>query len=194
MKDKKIGILLLGFALVFACGRKTESKNIELTQSNFKLAQDYNDFASKMENNDTLNLGVNLSMCGWEEYDEVEITKSEDRVYIQIKEKRIASDTTIYFPKVPYELKNDTLSIEKMMEGFDINYTEKISSPFFIIRNPKEKDTILLRTTGLGNRGRNIQKYHSLMLELYPKEMDSYYVALFGVTYKEFNEGIITEE
>tara|TARA_R110000796_G_C14556286_1_gene434381 strand:+ start:174 stop:437 length:264 start_codon:yes stop_codon:yes gene_type:complete len=74
MKDKKIGILLLGFALVFACGRKTELKNIELTQSNFKLAQDYNDFASKMENNDTLNLGVNLSMCGWEEYDEVEIT------------------------------------------------------------------------------------------------------------------------
>ena len=154
MKDKKIGILLLGFALVFACGRKKESKNIELTQSDFKIAQDYNDFASK----------------------------------------RIANDTTIYFPKVPYELKNDTLSIEKMMEGFDINYTEKISSPFFIICNPKEKDTILLRTTGLGNRGRNIQKYHSLMLELYPKEMDSYYVAFFGVTYKEFNEGIVSEE
>lgn len=194
MKDKKIGILLLGFALVFACGRKTESKNIELARSDFKITQDYNDFASKMQNNDTLQLGVNLSMCGWEEYDEVEFTKREDRVYLQIKKKRIASDTTMYFPKVLYELKNDTLSIEKMMDGFDINYTEKVSSPFFVIRNPKEKDTILLRTTGLSNRGRNIQKYHSLMLELYPKEMDSFYVALFGVTYKEFNEGIVSEE
>ena len=61
-----------------------------------------------------------------------------------------------------------------MMSDFDINYTERTAGPFFIITNPKENDTIVLRTTGLGDRGMNIERYLSLMSELYPKEMEKY--------------------
>jgi len=71
-------------------------------------------------------------------------------------------------------LKNDTLNLEKIMTDFDVNYQEKISSQFFVIINPKEKDKILLRTTGLGNRGFNIERYQRIMFELYPKEMEKY--------------------
>ncbi|CAG2535173.1 hypothetical protein MAR621_04154 [Maribacter dokdonensis] len=83
-------------------------------------------------------------------------------------------DEPVHFNKVLYELKNDTLNLEKMMTDFDINYQEEISIPFFIIINPKEKDTIVLRTTGLGNRGFNIERYQRIMFELYPKEMEKY--------------------
>ena len=83
-------------------------------------------------------------------------------------------DEPVHFKKVVYELKNDTLNLEKIMTDFDINYQEKISSPFFVINNPKEKDTVLLRTTGLGNRGFNIERYQRIMFELYPKEMEKY--------------------
>ena len=170
MKNKKLGILILVFtSLIFGCKQKTEPK-----KSEFKVAQDYSDFTTKMENNDTLNIGVVLSMCMWSEYDQLQITKSNDSVFIQLKEKRVMHDEPSHFKKVIYELKSDALNLEKMMTDFDINYQEKISSPFFVIINPKEKDTILLRTTGLGNRGFNIKRYQKIMFELYPKEMEKY--------------------
>ncbi|TYB69491.1 hypothetical protein ES676_13800 [Bizionia saleffrena] len=62
MKNQKLGILTLVFAfLIFGCEQKTESKI-----SDFKVAQDYAEFETKMENNDTLNIGVLLSMCIWD--------------------------------------------------------------------------------------------------------------------------------
>ena len=170
MKNQNLGRLILAFALlIFGCKQKTKPKS-----SNFKVAQDYSEFTTKMENNDTLNIGVVLSMCMWREYDQLQITKSNDSVFLQLKEKRVMDDEPIHFNKVVYELKNDTLNLEKMMTDFDINYQERISSPFFVIINPKEKDTILLRTTGLGNRGFNIERYLQIMKELYPKEMAKY--------------------
>lgn len=170
MKKAKFEILILVFvSLILGCEQKTEPK-----KSDFKVARDYSEFTAKMENNDTLNIGVVLSMCMWSEYDQLQITKSNDSVYIQLKEKRVMDDKPLHFSKVVYDLKNDTLNLEKMMTDFDINYQQEISSPFFVIINPKEKDTILLRTTGLGNRGFNIERYQKIMAELYPKEMAEY--------------------
>jgi len=170
MKNEKFNILILVFTvLIFGCEQKVEPK-----KSEFKVAQDYSEFTTQMENNDTLNIGVVLSMCMWSEYDQLQITKSNDSVFLQLMEKRVMDDKPVHFNKVVYELKNDSLNLEKMMTDFDINYQEKISSPFFVITNPKEKDTILLRTTGLGNRGFNIERYQRIMFELYPKEMEKY--------------------
>jgi hypothetical protein len=170
MRNKKYNILILVFTiLIYGCKQKTEPK-----KSEFKVAQDYTEFSKKMENNDTLNIGVSLSMCMWSEYDQLQITKSNDSVFLQLKEKRVMDDEPIHFNKVFYKLKNDTLNLEKMMADFDVNYQEKSSSPFFIITNAKEKDTILLRTTSLGNRGYIIERYQRTMVELYPKEMEKY--------------------
>ncbi|WP_290700913.1 hypothetical protein [Lacinutrix sp.] len=170
MRNEKVSLLILVFAsLIFGCEQKTEPK-----KSKFKVAQDYSEFATEMENNDTLNVGVVLSMCMWIEYDQLQITKSNDSVFLQLKEKRVMHDEPVHFNKVVYELKNDSLNLEKMMTDFDINYQKEISSPFFVIINPKEKDTILLRTTGLRNRGFNIERYQRIMFELYPKEMEDY--------------------
>lgn len=166
MRNEKFSILILIFAtLLFGCTQK---------KSDFKVAQDYYQFSTKMENNDTLNIGVVLSMCTWREYDQLQVTKSNDSVFIQLKEKQVMNDEPVYFNKVFYQFKNDTLNLEKMMIDFDVNYQEKINSPFFIITNPKEKDTVLLRTTGRGNRGFNIERYQRIMTELYPIEMSEY--------------------
>ena len=194
MKDKKFGILLLGFGLIFGCGQKTEFKKPEPKISDFKILENYTEFALKMENSDTIKLLVNLSMCDWEEFDRIEITKTNDSVYLQIQEKIMSNDTPVKFPKVLYELENDTLNLENIMASFDINHTEKISGPFFVITNPNENDTIILRTIGLGNRGKNILKYQQLMMELYPKEMERHYNTYFGMTFREFNKGTIIEE
>ncbi len=170
MRNEKFGILILVFSsLIFGCEQKTEPK-----KSEFKVAQDYSDFTTKMENKDTLNIGVVLSICTWSEYDQLQITKSNDSVFIQLKEKRVMDDEPVHFKKVAYELKNDTLNLEKMMMDFDINNENGANSPFFVITNPKEEDRITLHTNGLGNRGFNIERYQKIMLELYPKEMEKY--------------------
>jgi Fe-S cluster assembly iron-binding protein IscA len=170
MKNEKFNILILVFtALIFGCDQK-----VELKKSEFKVAQDYSEFTTQMENNDTLNIGVVLSMCMWSEYDQLQFTKSNDSVFLQLMEKRVMDDEPVQFNKVVYELNNDSLNLEKMMTDFDINYQKETNLPFFVITNPKEKDTILLRTTGLGNRGFNIERYQRIMTELYPKEMAEY--------------------
>ena len=177
MKNKNFGILIIVFvSMTFGCKQKVEPKT-----SDFKVARDYAEFTSKMENNDTLNIGVLLSMCMWEEFDQLQVTKSNDSIYIQLKEKRVMDDEPIHFSKVAYQLKNDTLNLEKMMTDFDINYQKETSSPFFIIINPKEKDTILLRTTGLENRGFNIERYQRIMEQLYPEEMAEFKEKYFTV-------------
>ena len=170
MSNLKLKLIILVFiAITFGCKQKFESK-----KSEFKVAQDYSEFSTKMQNNDTLNIGVVLSICTWSEYDLLQITKSNDSVFLQLMEKEVMYDEPVHYKKVVYELKNDTLDLEKMMTDFDIHYQEEISTPFFIIINPKEKDTILLRTTGLGNRGFNIERYQRIMSELYPIEMAEY--------------------
>ncbi|SDR02227.1 hypothetical protein [Flagellimonas zhangzhouensis] len=190
MSKLKSLIFISSILFIFGCVEKNGLNPIAPLASDFIIGRDYKNFTSKMENSDTLKLTVNLSMCGWMEFDEIVITKNESQIYIQVKEKRIYNDTTIFFPKVPYELKNDTLDLEKMINEFDANYIKTTSSPFFIITHPKQKDTIVLRTTGLFNRGFNIQRYNRIMFELYPKEMDEYYLDFFGQTYNEYNRGI----
>jgi len=170
----KFNILSLVFGiLISGCAEKIEEKE-KLKLSEFKVAKDYSQFADKMENGDTLNIGVQLSMCMWEEYDQLQVSKSNDSIYLELIEKRVMDDEPMHFSKVYYQLQNDSLNLEKMMMDFDINHQEKISSPFFIMSSPKEKDKTILRTTGLGNRGFNIERYQRIMFELYPKEMEKY--------------------
>jgi len=166
---KEFLILVLSFGFILGCGQKTELK-----KSDFKVLDNYADFSSKMENNDTLTIGVNLSMCAWEEFDLIEVTKTDNKVYLQMKEKRVMRDEPVKFPKIQYNPQNDSLSLESMMSTFDIKYQEEINSPFFIITNPKEENIVLLRKSGLSNRGINIEKYNKIMLDLYPKEMEEY--------------------
>ncbi|WP_196889872.1 hypothetical protein [Aureivirga sp. CE67] len=170
MRNKKLYILILVFGiLIYGC-----KQNIKPEISEFKVAQHYSEFTTKMKNNDTLNIGVNLSMCMWREYDQLQITKSNDSIFLQLIEKRVMDDESIRFNKVFYDLKDDTLNLKKMMTDFDVNYQEKKSSPFFIIINPTERGNILLRTSGLGNREFNMERYQKIMTELYPIEMAEY--------------------
>ena len=141
---------------------------------NFSLVKDYAEFSTKMRNKDTLYIGVGLSICKWFEDDLLQVTKENDSVFIQILRKNVMDDEPLYFKKVLYDLQNDTLSLEKMMSEFDINYQKKTNLPFFVIINPKENDTIKLRTTNLENREYNIGRYNKIMTKLYPQEMADY--------------------
>ncbi|SFW47563.1 hypothetical protein SAMN02927921_01819 [Sinomicrobium oceani] len=58
MNPKKLKILILSSVFIWGCKQKSELK-----KSDFRVVKDYTDFALKMENDDTLHIKVNLSMC-----------------------------------------------------------------------------------------------------------------------------------
>ena len=82
------------------------------------------------------------------------------------------NDEPLHFPKVYYKLKTDTLNLEKMMTDFGVNNSDQNGSPFFELTNPKESDTISLKTKGLRNREFNTERYRRIMFELYPEEIN----------------------
>ena len=186
MKDLNFSILILALAASIAgCVQKKEHKSVQKT-SDFRVAKHYFEFANKMENGDTLNIGVVLSMCMWREHDKLQITKLNDSLYLELKEKMIMEEQPLSFKKVHYKLKNDSLNLQKMIGDFDENEQNRTGSPFFVITNPKEKDKIILRTSGLGHRGTNIERYQRIMLDLYPKEMEEYRNEYFVINSEPF--------
>ena len=167
MKKPIIAIIALAsVVLIVGC-----SQSPTPSASDFRIAQDYFEFASKMENGDTLNIEADLSMCLSGGYDQIQITRSNDSVFLQLIESRVMDDAPIHLHKVLYNLRPDTLSLEKLLADLDVSDPDALSNPFFMITNPKEKDTILLRTTGLTDLGLHLQRYESIMLELYPEEL-----------------------
>lgn len=169
MKKILLSTLVL-ITLFFSC---EHNYNKESKKSEFKVAKDFSKFALKMENYDTLNIEVNLSNCLWFELDKLQITKTNDSIFIDMQEKIVMDERPIHFKKVHYELENDTLSFEKMMTDLKMNNPENKGSAFFTLTNPKEKDTIVLSTSSLEELLINIILYKKIMYELYPEEMES---------------------
>ena len=167
---KKIGILFMALTFsILGCKQQPQ-----VPTSQFNIAKDFAHFSSKMENNDTLTIRVTMAMCGWHESDLLEITKSNDTIFLQIKEKRVLKDPPMHFERVVYTLENDTLNLEKMLQDFDPNYQSETSTAFFTINPAKKENRVKLRTKGLGNTGFCIKQYHSIIAKLYPKEMEAY--------------------
>jgi hypothetical protein len=161
-------------SLSSACQEKSAPQK-EVKKSNFKVLENYTEFASKMENGDTMNIDVNLSICLWDEYDKLCITKSHDSLYIQVKEKRMMDEAPFYFEKVPYKLKNDSMDLQKMFLDFDTTNPERMTGSFFCISNPKEKDTIKLKPINMIDRMLRTERYKSILIKIYPDKYKDVY-------------------
>ena len=175
MKNRNYQILLLLLFIIHSCDKPKQNDEIsKKNNSKFKVSQDYSDFSNRMENGDTLSIIANLSVCMWEEYDIIEFTKTKGKTYIQIKEKVVMNEDTFNFPKKLYKIQNDKIGLKELIKDFDIHNTNEINSPFYIISNYKENDTILLRTSGLTDRINKIEKYQNFISDLYPREIQEY--------------------
>jgi hypothetical protein len=175
MKTIKFIIHVLISIVLLSC-QKTSKNSIEknLKNSNFDVEKDYKIFSEKMKDNDTLNIGVVLSLCMHREYDKLQITKSNNKIFLQVIEKTKSDEEQIKFPKVLYDLKEDSLNLEKMMNSFNLSNQDSSNSRFFIIESPNKNKPIILRTTGRGDRIEKIINYSKIMFNLYSNENNKY--------------------
>lgn len=126
-----------------------------------------------MQHKDTLNIGVNLSICMWREYHQLQITKSNDSLFLQLKEMKLANEAALTFDKIHYLPEKDSFNLEKLLTEFDTIPQTKQNSPFFLIFNSTKNDTLLLRTGGLASRNLSIEKYRNFMRKLYPDAFET---------------------
>ena len=171
MFENSLKIIFIFLITLVSCKRNTEIER-------FELKKDYLNFSNHMNNNDTLKFSFNLSACSWFEYDQAEITMRSDKLYYQIMERLVwvNKDEPLRFPKVEYKFSQDTLNLDVLISNLTTENSENNKIPFLILSNPKEKDSVFLYTRNLTERLQNIYKYNLLLKELYPTEMESYYL------------------
>jgi len=143
-------------------------------KSDFDVSGDYRDFSQKMKVGDTIFIDVNLSLHGYEEYDRLRITKTNQKIRLKVIELKMYNlePETIEFPEVDYDLYGDTLSLENIFTVIDNAYSSEMTTPFFTIYSPDKKDTIRLTTKSASQKQMLRDQFFSIYDILYSQQRD----------------------
>jgi len=96
--------------ILASCKKETESKT-EFSKSDFNLKTDLTDFKKKMTELDTIKVWFNHSVCTYQGYERIEITKFSDSIKVRTEFKEETSDENnnwylVYEKRIPI---NDTI-------------------------------------------------------------------------------------
>ncbi len=168
-----------------SCNKETEDKT-QLPLTNFKLEQDFSEFRQKMSEMDTIKVWFNHSVCTYQAYEKLEITKKSNRINVrsEFMESTFNDDPewkVIYDKKIPI---TDTLwKFEKFV---DRNKKYRTSDPNSrgTLKIVSKKDTIRFSPSGLTNLNRFISDYYSTMRKLYPENKEN----IYGINQPEIND------
>ncbi len=167
--EVKIWGMLVAILCLYGC-----AEDDSMQAAAFNLHQHYAEFSKYMAAGDTLNVEVNLSVCKGQGFDQLQITKSNDSLFLQLLEKSInliGDEEKWHFPKVYYPAEALGYPLESMFAAIDSSNQEAIHSGLFLLTSPAHFGEVLLRTKGLEHRIEAIEKYDDLLCILYPKEM-----------------------
>lgn len=74
--------------ILVSCKKETESKT-EFPKSDFNLKTDLTDFKRKMTELDTIKIFFDHSVCTYEGYERIEITKKSDSIKVRTEFKEL---------------------------------------------------------------------------------------------------------
>ena len=175
----KFSYLFIALALsILFSNCRTEKKaeiETEIYKSELNLKKDLADFISKMSEKDTVRIIVNSTMEYWVRFDELELTKMENKIWLSTT---IKEDTT-------YELKNQMrineladITIENEGNKFEQHFVKKTERQKggdayqWIYKIISPNDTLKFYTNGLGDKGGEVKDYLDFMQNYYPNEME----------------------
>jgi len=172
----KILILILFLA---ACKKEMKSKIQSPKSSDFDLETDLMEFKKRMTDLDTIKLFFNHSVCTYQGYEKIEITKQSDsiKVRIEFKELNFSKDDSPEW-KLVYEKtisENDTIwPFGKFIERNTNRKTSKKKKHATLIIENK-KDTIQFYTDGLVDLNHFLEDYYLTMRKIYPENKNGIY-------------------
>ena len=174
-------LVLIGLVAVLgACQKnaKPESEiEIETPTSRFDITADMIDFKEKMTELDTLHVSFNHSMCMYQAYERLQITKKSDSIRIKsmFKDAPLGNDTD--WEKIYEKNVHASDTVWKFSEFLNRNKMLKKQGenahPVLIISS--KKDTLRFYAGGLGEISRFVIDYATTMRALYPENTNSIY-------------------
>lgn len=170
-----IYILTLSLILV-SCKENSDLSSVSLT-SDFNLETDIYDFKKKMNESDTIRIWFDHSVCMYEGYERIQITKFSDTLKIRSEFKEVSFNKNPEWKDV-YERKlsiNDTVwKFEKFLErnSFRINKDEIEYLSFQIIHGNNKLNYSISDLVDLNNL---LKDYFETMKELFPENINNIY-------------------
>lgn len=170
-------ILILTLILA-SCKKETESKT-EFPKSDFNLKTDLTDFKKKMTELDTIKVFFDHSVCTYEGFERIEITKKSDSIKVRTEFKELTFNedqnpnwNLVYEKKIP-----ETDTIWQFGKFIKRNAKRETSDNenrgILIIEN--KKDTIQFYTDGLVDLNHFLEDYYLTMRKLYPENKNGIY-------------------
>ena len=173
MKIFKYIILVL---ILISCNKNQENVS-EKNISKFDLESDFKDFKSKMEEVDTLEIWFDHSVCTYQGYEKLQITKSSDSIKIKSRFKELSySDNSewieVYERNIP--ITDTTWKIEKFLKRNE-NRIKKDSTDYPQLQLKYKDQKIEYFTNGLVDLNRFLEDYYITMRKLFPENKNNIY-------------------
>ncbi len=159
-----------------SCEDKQKAEK-EKPTSEFDLIADLTNFRLKMTELDTLTISFDHSVCTYQGYERIEITKQSDSINIVSNFKELTFEEnpkweTIYDKKIS---KNDTIwKFEQFLKRNE-NRKNTDQTKRGILMLTDKKDTIRYSTDGLVDLNRFLADYYETMKKIYPENKNGIY-------------------
>lgn len=174
-------LLILSTIILASCEteEKSLSNNVVESSTNYVLKEDIRNSATNLNEGDTLNIEVNLSVCDWQKYSHLEIIKLNSEMLINVWTHDHMNDTVLSktYPLVDFSL--DSLLFTNLIDSLyqyqrnEIGYITRdgygYEKPSGDITLSYKDDTIYLEDTlGLISKLEFIDKFNAIMLNEFP--------------------------
>ncbi len=159
-----------------SCQEKQKAEK-EKPVSEFDLIADLTNFRQKMTELDTLTISFDHSVCTYQGYERIEITKQYDSISIvsNFKEMTFKENSKwerVYDKKIP---ENDTIwKFEQFLKRNE-KWKNTDQNRRRILTLTDKKDTIRYSTDGLVDLNRFLSDYYETMRKIYPENKNGIY-------------------
>ncbi|WGK64963.1 hypothetical protein [Croceiramulus getboli] len=173
---RKAIYILIGLLIFVSCQDVKERKK-ENSVTEFDLVTDFTNFRQKMTELDTLIISFDHSVCTYQGYERIEITKESDSIKIVSNFAELTFDEIPKWKKI-YDTKiseKDTLwKFEQFLKRNEKRRnSDKNKRGILVLTN--KKDTIGYSTEGLIDLNRFLTDYYETMRKIHPENLNGIY-------------------
>ena len=159
-----------------SCQEKQKAEK-EKPVSEFDLIADLGNFQQKMTELDTLTIAFDHSVCTYQGYERIQITKQSDSINIVSSFKELTFEENPNWEKI-YDKKiseNDTIwKFEQFLKRNEKRKNTDQNKRGILLLTDK-KDTIRYSTDGLVDLNRFLADYYETMKKIYPEHKNGIY-------------------
>ena len=173
---RKAIYILIGLLIFVSCQEKSKAEKEKLA-SEFNLIADLSNFRQKMTELDTLTILFNHSVCTYEGYERIEITKHADSISIVSNFKELTFDENPKWDRIYTKKISEKDTVWKFEQFLKRNEKRKNSdqNKRRVLMLTDRKDTIGYSTDGLGDLNRFLADYYDTMRRIYPENKNGIY-------------------